>query len=224
MAEPSTHINYSFEDIQRYLQGKMSAAEMHAVEKAALQDPFLADAIEGYREVPQVTAQQHLKEINAALQTEQKNSKIISLSKQTQWLRIAAVIIILSGVGVIGSYILKNSNKQQQIAQVKKEEKNNNTTIATQDSATAITPETSSFNKNSVPVIAKNKTQRKIHSIKKTKANELYVDADTNNETNSAASLAIRPKQSTEADKTFSPAPLANKKIMTASIYIYKAE
>ena len=52
MAEPSTHINYTFEDIQRYLQGKMSAAEMHEIEKAALQDPFLSDAIEGYREVP----------------------------------------------------------------------------------------------------------------------------------------------------------------------------
>ena len=40
MAEP-LYINYTFEDIQRYLQGKMSAAEMHAMEKAALQDPFL---------------------------------------------------------------------------------------------------------------------------------------------------------------------------------------
>ena len=40
MAEP-LYINYTFEDIQRYLQGKMSAAEMHAMEKAALQDAFL---------------------------------------------------------------------------------------------------------------------------------------------------------------------------------------
>ena len=41
MAEP-LYINYTFEDIQRYLQGRMSAAEMHSMEKAALQDPFLA--------------------------------------------------------------------------------------------------------------------------------------------------------------------------------------
>ena len=34
-------------DIQRYLRGEMSAAEQHALEKAALSDPFLAEALEG---------------------------------------------------------------------------------------------------------------------------------------------------------------------------------
>jgi hypothetical protein len=48
MADNNTHINYSKEDIEKYLQGKMTPSEMHAIEKAALQDPFLADAIEGY--------------------------------------------------------------------------------------------------------------------------------------------------------------------------------
>ena len=62
MAESSTHINYTFEDIQRYLQGKMSAAEMHDIEKSALQDPFLADAIEGYKEVDENEALKHLNE------------------------------------------------------------------------------------------------------------------------------------------------------------------
>ena len=110
MAESSTHINYTFEDIQRYVQGKMSATEMHALEKAALQDPFLSDAIEGYREVPSPLAQQHLNEINAALQKEKQDSKIIPLKKNNQWFRIAAVIILLAGVGVIGAYFFKKSN------------------------------------------------------------------------------------------------------------------
>lgn len=35
------------DDIARYLSGRMSAAEMHALEKKALDDPFLADAIAG---------------------------------------------------------------------------------------------------------------------------------------------------------------------------------
>lgn len=34
-------------DIERYLEGNMSPAEMHALEKRALSDPFLADALEG---------------------------------------------------------------------------------------------------------------------------------------------------------------------------------
>jgi hypothetical protein len=40
---------YTAADIQRYLAGNMSAEEMHGLEKAALEDPFLADAIEGMR-------------------------------------------------------------------------------------------------------------------------------------------------------------------------------
>ena len=40
---------YTLLDIEQYLQGKLSPAEMHALEKAAVQDPFLADAIEGYQ-------------------------------------------------------------------------------------------------------------------------------------------------------------------------------
>ena len=49
MNEGSTY-HYSAEDIQKYLQGKLNAAEMHALEKMALDDPFLAEAIEGYRD------------------------------------------------------------------------------------------------------------------------------------------------------------------------------
>lgn len=41
---------YSAADIQRYLDGNMLPAEMHALEQAALDDPFLADAIEGMQE------------------------------------------------------------------------------------------------------------------------------------------------------------------------------
>src|ERR1044072_6688977 len=104
MAEPSTHINYSFEDIQRYLQGKMSSAEMHAIEKAALQDPFLADAIEGFNDADLATAQQHLNDINTFLRKEKQETKVVAFNKKTQWLNVAALLIILAGVGVVASY------------------------------------------------------------------------------------------------------------------------
>jgi hypothetical protein len=39
---------YGVEEIRRYAEGKMSPEEMHAIEKAALDDPFLADAIDGF--------------------------------------------------------------------------------------------------------------------------------------------------------------------------------
>ena len=49
MPENNKHIKpYTAEDIQRYLNRQMTMPERHALEKAALEDPFLAEAIEGY--------------------------------------------------------------------------------------------------------------------------------------------------------------------------------
>ena len=39
---------FTASDIQKYHNGLLSAKEMHEMEKAALDDPFLADALEGY--------------------------------------------------------------------------------------------------------------------------------------------------------------------------------
>jgi hypothetical protein len=120
MAEQSKHINYSFEDIQRYLNGKMSAVEMHDLEKAALQDPFLADAIEGYTASDLTTAKQHLNEINAGITGKRERSKIISFNKTTRWLNVAAMLLIVTGIGVFGFYFLKNTDNKQEVAEVKK--------------------------------------------------------------------------------------------------------
>ncbi len=38
---------YSAADIERYLRGELSSREMHDLENAALEDPFLADALDG---------------------------------------------------------------------------------------------------------------------------------------------------------------------------------
>ena len=47
MSEEKNIINYTAADIEKYWKGKLSAAEMHAMEKAAMEDPFLSDALEG---------------------------------------------------------------------------------------------------------------------------------------------------------------------------------
>ena len=38
-------------DIERYRKGELTPSEMHALEKKALSDPFLADALEGASEI-----------------------------------------------------------------------------------------------------------------------------------------------------------------------------
>ena len=89
--------------IENYLQGNMSPAEKFAMEKAALQDPFLADAIEGYNETDITSAKKHIDTITTKiLGNESSEAKLITMSKPSNnkyWLRIAAAIILMVGVG-----------------------------------------------------------------------------------------------------------------------------
>ena len=176
MAEPSTHINYSLEEIHRYLHGKMTAGEMHAIEKAALQDPFLADAIEGFNEADLTKAQQHLIEINADLLKEKSQSKIVAFNKKTQWVNIAAMVIVLAGIGVVASYFFKSSN-QNNITQVKSQPAKNQ--VLKDSSASEIT--TANAQPDTTTFIAEIKASKKITSLKE-KANTIAKAADSYNQ------------------------------------------
>lgn len=50
--------NYQLSRIHNYIHGLMSREEMHALEREALEDPFLQDAIDGYRMQQGVDAKQ----------------------------------------------------------------------------------------------------------------------------------------------------------------------
>ena len=58
---------YSADDIARYWEGKMSPQEMHALEAAAMEDPFLADALDGYASIKSTTAAAHIDELRERL-------------------------------------------------------------------------------------------------------------------------------------------------------------
>jgi TonB family protein len=119
MKEINHSKSFTAADIERYLNREMSTADMHAMEKAALEDPFLADAIEGFNTdtVDQSKLfHDDLQELNARLQervTEKK--KVVPIT--TYWWRIAAAVMLLAGTaGVIYTFTNMPSAKQQQIA------------------------------------------------------------------------------------------------------------
>lgn len=109
-------------DVHRYLRGELSAREMHALEMAALDDPFLADALEGLAtrvEMPsppidgqlqspstdrQALApsplEQDLSELRARLDQRiaEKKNRLIFLP----WMKVAAVVVLLVGLGLTG--------------------------------------------------------------------------------------------------------------------------
>lgn len=57
-------------DIQRYLRGEMSTAEQHALEKAALSDPFLAEALEGLSNLTEAELAEDLETISGELENQ----------------------------------------------------------------------------------------------------------------------------------------------------------
>src|SRR4051812_649955 len=93
----STNNKFTAADIERYHSGKMSAEERHALEKAALDDPFLADALEGYAFTS--TPEDDLAAIRSKLQEKWQSKKPVAVFRMYKWVSVAAIFIILAGAG-----------------------------------------------------------------------------------------------------------------------------
>ncbi|HNC12311.1 MAG TPA: hypothetical protein PLF59_11115, partial [Cyclobacteriaceae bacterium] len=77
------------DDIEKYLAGKLTSAEMHALEKKALSDPFLAEALEGAEQIDAADFANDIAALNEKL-TKRK-------SGMWTWpLRIAATLLLLT--------------------------------------------------------------------------------------------------------------------------------
>jgi hypothetical protein len=99
MPENNNHIKqYTAADIQRYLSRQMPAAERHAMEKAALEDPFLAEAMEGYAQRPATGIVPDIEDLKKRLQQRTGRRKTASLySRRIWWSAAASVLIVLGG-------------------------------------------------------------------------------------------------------------------------------
>lgn len=85
-------------EIERYRAGMMSPAEQHALEKKALSDPFLADALEG---AESISEQAFFTDVSGL-------SKKLRRSKLTAWLvplRIAAGVVMVIASGSLFLYL-----------------------------------------------------------------------------------------------------------------------
>lgn len=105
--------NYNATDFVSYHSGTMPPDEMHALEKAALEDPFLADALEGY--AYSKDAKKETDEIRVQLDEKKKQEKRFSLLSfsQNTWWKIAAMLVIICGAGYLFFFInIKKENRQ----------------------------------------------------------------------------------------------------------------
>ena len=120
MSEEKNIINYTAADIEKYWKGMLSAAEMHAMEKATMDDPFLADALEGYKNINLADAgldslkEKLDKRVGAVV-------PILNLKrKRFTWVRAAAAIIIIVGVGLLVQQLVFNDRNKSSLADLEK--------------------------------------------------------------------------------------------------------
>jgi len=111
---------YTASDFVRYHGGAMSNAEMHDLEKAALEDPFLADALEGY--ALSNSPEKDIAELQRQLTDKRKKKKalIISLFTQNKWWSVAALFVIILGVAFLFYRTGNNVNTENLLATNKK--------------------------------------------------------------------------------------------------------
>lgn len=143
-------------DIEKYLRGEMTPAEQHAFEKAALNDPFLQDALEGAEELQANEFSNDLKDINHLLEKRtSKKNKVISLWGWSA--RIAAGLVILVASVVLLWNVL-NQQPANELALTKTEETTSTTTPPNQIyntdsvSASTTTPEASPSSTETKPI------------------------------------------------------------------------
>lgn len=88
-------INYNAHDIERYLNRQMNAAEMHAFERAMMDDPMLADAVDGYQSViGKRNIDADLAELKTKLNPKKENGKVIT-GFFRPWMSVAATLVIV---------------------------------------------------------------------------------------------------------------------------------
>ncbi len=127
MANDNNIKHFTAADIEKYHQGLLSNKERHELEKAALDDPFLSDAMEGYTTVG-VQIETDLKELKKRLSQKTEETKIILLKNSSgnnfRLLRAAVLLAFVAGAGLL-IYQFGFKKKSGEIAQAettKKEE------------------------------------------------------------------------------------------------------
>lgn len=124
MSEHQKNSNqYSAADVQRYLSGQMSAEEMHAMETAALDDPFLADAIEGYEHALKSESEEkikyHLQSLNRNLEKRVRKSptRVVPLYQSTWWkISAAAAAVIVISLAIYNNWMASEQRSKTELA------------------------------------------------------------------------------------------------------------
>ncbi len=213
MSKEFKHINnYTAQDIRRYWENKMSPAEMNAIEKAALDDPFLADAMEGYSGL-KGDSDKHIAELQGRL-ANRVGERAIDSRRNYTFLRVAAAIILLVGFATLAFKLLNpNTETTQSLArQEALDNKNKNEAATTQPPIETKSDSVSIDYKNANPVVESNKSGDGKASLSQTKKEEEklnFATADSTKLGTRERDLVINQDKPSPTLKTASPASVS---------------
>jgi TonB family C-terminal domain len=225
MGEPSPY-QYTYKDIERYHSGQMPADEMHRMERAALDDPFLADALEGYTRTS--TASSDLEKLNHRLNERAKRrATVLWISKKYNALKVAAVLLFV----IAGSWFLIVS-KQKPSSDLALEKRtipvNNKVIQAQQDSIelskTNDTNKAVSTNEAATAVNAAPKKKPKYQFNKENNRNDVAIVTPKRNieTTQPATNVPSAVKDNVSTAQVAPSVPLANARAFKAESKLNK--
>lgn len=116
---------YTAQDIEKYFSGKLTVQQMHAMEKAALDDSFLAEAMEGYGAMTEKEWEKQLALAHKQLAEAGTGAKVVPMRYSTgRWWKAAAAVLVI-GVGTALTVILtKNKTEEKTTPQIAKADNN----------------------------------------------------------------------------------------------------
>jgi TonB family protein len=97
-------------DIERYLKGELTPAEMHALERKALSDPFLAEALEGAGGIPNDELEADLHALQASLRERIQSPREKVIPMWAWPMRMAAGLALLAVSGFVIYSLLQNNS------------------------------------------------------------------------------------------------------------------
>jgi hypothetical protein len=175
MKEEKKHISFSTDHLRKYLNGELTDKEMQAVEKAALEDPFLSDAIDGLEESAKHSSSFETdvadlqRRITERVREHKRKRGIVFMFPRWQ---VAASIVIIVAITTLTITLLKNTSTQNPISQVNKKDTQQLTVhpapAVVQSSADTIKLEKQTESREITPItksVAQNKTTITHHPL-----------------------------------------------------------
>jgi TonB family protein len=134
---------YTASDIEKYLSGKLSNTERHEMEKAALDDPFLAEAMEGYEIMKGSNWNTTLATLRRQVADTNTEAKVIPMHRTTgRWWKTAAAVMVLGAAAILTYVFTKDQatdKPARELAQTKSAKDTANTTKSINASGTVTT-------------------------------------------------------------------------------------